>query len=204
MLKFIFFILIFSTQAYSFRPADKSEIFISKESADKALECGRRYINFLGNHFIFEKAAESYESTCSCDDIDRRKLQIYSNYRQIMGQYLSYSHVACSKNIWLCVNPTREKKLEEARSADEYCRLVDELIDQKFKTPFSSEQLKAASLELLPLFNIPKYQWGRAACEKLLPLAKLHPKCNLGGGMGVGAGAVGSEKREAEEIKALH
>lgn len=189
MFKFIFFTLLFSTQVYSFRPADKSEIFISKENAAKALECGRRYINFLGNHFIFEKMSDRYESTCSCEDIDRRQLHVFSNYRQVTAQHLSYSHVACSKSIWLCVNPTREGKLEEARSADEYCRLVDELIDQKFKTPFSSKELKAASLELSPLFNTPKYQWGRAACEKLLPLAKLHPKCSPNSGAGGGSGA---------------
>lgn len=184
-LMFLWLSAFISSSVLAFTPQSKDDIFLAKGEKEKAEECSKRYVTFTANNFIFKKMTNHYEKICDCSDIKKINpsfLHLFGDFRQVQTSYLSYSAVACHKNIWLCLNPTKEKDLEEARSADEFCKLIDKKIDQEFKTPFASPELLRISLELTPYFNMAKFKWGEKACEELLPKANLHPHCRSGGG----------------------
>ncbi len=177
----IFIIFLLVSFAHAFTPQSKDEIFLNESDKKKAFECSEKYILFLANHYLFKKHSSDYQNICSCDDIeklDRTRLQVFSNYRQVMTQYLSFTHVTCGKNLWLCINPTKEKSFEVARSGAEFCELVEKKIKEEFSTPFASDELLNLSQTLKPYYNISKRDWGRKACDELLPKAKLHKSCS--------------------------
>ncbi len=193
---------------------------------NKALECLNRLNNFKTNHILFEYI--NFENVCSCDEISVFHLRLFSHsietgiiYSNMYNGFINSVHQGTygkqeylkeeALRSFFLKNPFDEKNSSLYKTVDELCTSIDNFINNKFKTPFSTPELKKSLLNNNPTLAL-KYGWHRNLnflqvpvrdyCREFLSVAKLHPICSSAtpfGGIGGGNG-VGQRKQLAPQI----
>lgn len=198
MLNLLILLVVVSFDVSAFRPQNSSELFLKPEEKEKAMACNQRYLNFKTNFELLRQL--DYEKVCSCEDMDPVTAKKIEHHQIINLQYLSKLHVSCQQNLWMCLNITEIHYLESAKTADDYCALVEEEIQKKMeKNPFMSNSLLSTMTSLRPIFNRPKFEWPKAACAPILASATLHPRCKAGGGGVPGSQRINSREAVSEK-----